>query len=102
MNETIWDRKTGKQLGWVADGREVYSAATEQKIATVHEGNLYALTGKPLNLSLEFLEAGEPRGISAERQAAALARFKKLAGETYGPGGARYFGDDAILIEAAQ
>jgi hypothetical protein len=82
MNEAIWDRKTGKQLGWVADGRDVFSAATKQKFATVREGNLYSLTGKPLNLSLELLEGSEPRGIGGERQADALARFTKLAGDT--------------------
>jgi hypothetical protein len=37
------------------------------------------MTGEPLNLSLELLEGGEPRGISGERQADALARFEKLA-----------------------
>jgi len=82
MNETIWDKRTGKKIGWVADSRNVFSSATKQKIATVREGNLYSLTGEPLNLSLELLEGGEPRGISGERQADALARFKKLAGET--------------------
>jgi hypothetical protein len=80
MNEAIWDRKTGKQIGWVADSRDVFSCATEQKIATVRDGNLYSLTGEPLNLSLELLEGGAPRGVSPERQADAVARFKKLAG----------------------
>jgi hypothetical protein len=82
MRELIWDRKTGKQIGWVEEGRDVFSSTTEQKIATVREGNLYSLTGEPLNLSLELLEGGEPRSNSAERQADALARFKKLAGDT--------------------
>jgi hypothetical protein len=81
MNEAIWDRKTGKQLGWVADGRDVYSSTTKQKIATVRDGNLYSLSGESLNLSLELLEGGMPRGTSPERQADALARFKKLTGE---------------------
>ncbi len=81
MNEAIRDRKTGKQLGLVADGCDVFSAATRQKIATVREGNLYSLTGEPLNLALELLEGGEPRGIGGERQTDALARFKKLAGD---------------------
>jgi hypothetical protein len=45
----------------------------------LRDGNLYSLTGEPLNLSLELLEGGESRGISAERQADTLARFKKLA-----------------------
>ena len=80
MNEAIWDRNTGKQIGWVADGHDVFSAATEQKIAMVRDGNLYSLTGDPLNLSLEVLEGGASRGVSAERQADAIARFKKLAG----------------------
>lgn len=80
MNEAIWDRKTGKQLGWVADERDVYSSATKQKIATVRDGNLYSLTGEPLNLSLELLE-GASRGTSPERQADAIARFKRLAGQ---------------------
>ena len=79
MNEAIWDRSTGKQIGWVADGRDVFSSAIEQKIATVRDGNLYSLTGEPLNLSLEVLEGGTPRGISPERQADAIAQFKKLA-----------------------
>ena len=62
------------------DGRDVFSAATKQKIATVREGNLYSLMGEPLNLSLELLEGGELHGISVERQADAVARFKRLAG----------------------
>lgn len=81
MNEAIWFRKTGKQLGWVADGCDVYSNATKLKIATVRDGNLYSLTGEPLNLSLELLEGRTPRGTSQERQADAIARFKKLSGE---------------------
>lgn len=58
MNEAIWDRSTGKQVGWVTDRRDVFSSATKQKIATVRDGNLYSLTDEPLNLSLELLEGG--------------------------------------------
>jgi hypothetical protein len=79
MNEPIWDRTSGKQIGWVTDGRDVYSSATKQKIATVRDGNLYAPDGEPLNLSLELLESRDPRGHGLERQADAVARFKKLA-----------------------
>jgi hypothetical protein len=80
MNEAIWDRSTGKQIGWVADGSDVFSSVTQLKIATVRDSNLYSLTGEPLNLSLELLEGGASRGVSPERQADAVARFKKLAG----------------------
>lgn len=78
MNEAIWDRTTGKQLGWVADGRDVFSCATEKKIATLRKGNLYSLTGEPLNISLGLLESDDAQ--SSERQADAVTRFKQLAG----------------------
>jgi hypothetical protein len=79
MNDAIWDRNTGKQIGWVADGRDVFSCATREKIATVRDGNLYSLTGEPLSLFLESLEGDASRGIGSERQADATTRFKKLA-----------------------
>jgi hypothetical protein len=77
MNEPIWDKKTGNQLGWVADGRDVYSCVNNEKIATLREGNLYSLSGEPLNMSLSLLESSDTQ--SSERQADAIARFKKLA-----------------------
>jgi hypothetical protein len=74
MREAIWDKMTGDQLGWVEDGKDVFSCETQKKIATLHDGNLYSLTGDPLNMSLQLLEdAG-----GGERQANAVARFKKL------------------------
>jgi hypothetical protein len=78
MNEAIWDKRTGKQLGWVADGRDVFSCETEKKIATLRDGNLYSLKGEPLNISLGLLEGGDAQ--SGEQQSDAVARFKKLAG----------------------
>jgi hypothetical protein len=80
MNEAIWDRGTAEQIGWVADSRDVFSSATKQKIATVRDGNLYSLTGEPLNLSLDLLEGGASRGVSPEGRADAVARFKRLTG----------------------
>ena len=73
MREAIWDKTTSDQLGWVEDGN-VFSCETEKKIATLRDGNLFSLTGEPLNMSLQLLEdAG-----GGERQANAVARFKNL------------------------
>jgi hypothetical protein len=73
MREAIWDKTTGDQLGWVEDG-DVFSCETENKIATMRDGNLYSLTGELLDMSLQLLESAG----GGERQANAVARFKKL------------------------
>lgn len=76
MKSAIWDKKSGKQIGWV-DGRDVYSLKTEKPFATVGEnGNLYGLDGKFLNVHLENSDSGT--GLAGENSAA-LENFKKLA-----------------------
>jgi hypothetical protein len=49
----IWDQKSGKQIAWIENDRDVYSVATKQKFAMVRDGRLYALNGQFLNVHLE-------------------------------------------------
>jgi hypothetical protein len=78
MKSAIWDRKTGKQIGWV-DGHDVYSSQTQEIFAPVRkDGNLYDLNGNFLNVHLENSESGNPDLTGLDT--AALANFKKLAG----------------------
>jgi hypothetical protein len=71
----IW---TGaEQLAWIKDG-DVFSAATQQKIATLDdEGNLYSLDGHSLDLHLETVNGGGRIGAGSHRHA--IAKFKALA-----------------------
>jgi hypothetical protein len=43
MREPIWDKRTGEQLGWVEDGKDVFRLEGNEarRIATVRDGRLY-------------------------------------------------------------
>ena len=72
----IRDGKTGDQIAWIEDGKDVFSVATHEKFATVRGTDLYSLSGEFLNVHLENSD-----DIAAARNdTAALAQFKKLAG----------------------
>jgi hypothetical protein len=55
----IWDRKTGEQVGWIQDGTDVYSVATERKFATLRGTDLYSLAGEYLDVHLENLRGDD-------------------------------------------
>ncbi len=74
MQEAIWDTRTGEQLGFVEDGKDVFrlEGNKPRHIATVRDGWLYALTGKPTNIRLADLHS------STETSSASVAAFKEL------------------------
>ncbi len=41
MASFIWDRRSGDQIAWIENDRDVYSVVTKQKFATVCDGKLY-------------------------------------------------------------
>jgi hypothetical protein len=43
--DNIWNVTDGRQLAWIKDGK-VFDAATEKKVGTMCDGNLYSLDGK--------------------------------------------------------
>jgi hypothetical protein len=73
MKDCIWDRQTGEQVAWVENGLYVFSIEPEKLIATVRDGRLYALTGKPLVLCLADLLHGTTKGSPV-----AIAALRKL------------------------
>jgi|GEM_PF-4906828 hypothetical protein len=82
MRSGIWDRRTGKQIGWVDNGRDVYNLTTEHKFATLGEnGSLYSLDGEFLGLHLENLHSERADLVPDGNDTEAIARFRKLAGE---------------------
>lgn len=72
----IRDWKSGDQIAWIEDDRDVFSVATKHKFATVRGVNLYSLTGRFLGVHLQ----GDPMEIAIQSEA--VARLKKLADET--------------------
>jgi hypothetical protein len=64
-------------IGWIENG-DVFSTATKQKIATLdQDGNLYALDGQSLNLSLETVNGGGR--IGGDGHPHAVVKFRSLA-----------------------
>lgn len=78
----IWDRKSGEQIAWIENDHSVCSVTTKRKFATERNGELLSLDGHSLNLHLENLHDGGANLVSAEKDADALVRFKKLANES--------------------
>jgi hypothetical protein len=73
-NGHVWDG--ADHIGWIENG-DVFSTATKQKIATLDpDGNLYALDGQSLNLSLETVNGGGR--IAAGGHSHAIAKFRSL------------------------
>jgi hypothetical protein len=71
----IRNGKTGDQIAWIEDGKDVFSVATHEKFATVRGTDLYSLSGEFLNMHLESSDEITVAG----NDAAALAQFRKLA-----------------------
>ena len=72
----IRDWKSGDQIAWIEDDRDVYSVATKHKFAMVRGFNLYSLSGQFLGINIQGADPTEI-GIPAET----VTRLKKLADE---------------------
>ena len=72
----IRDWKSGDQIAWIEDDRDVYSAATKHKFAVVRGFSLYSLSGQFLGVNLQGADPTEI-GIPPE----AVTRLKRLAAE---------------------
>ena len=79
MASFIWDRRSGDQIAWIENDRDVYGVVTKQKFATVCDGKLYGLDGQFLNLHLQILEGEGADLVISERDTEAVAKFKELA-----------------------
>jgi hypothetical protein len=75
MGDPIWNDK-GNQIGWVENGRDVFSVETMRKFATTRDGQLFSLQGEPLDFHLTNLD---DRHVGQVAQPKAEARFKKVA-----------------------
>lgn len=69
----IYDPTTGEHIAWIVD-QEVFSVATQQKIAMLRGIDLHSLDGKFLGVHLE-----EAFTVHGKNDAAAVARFTDLA-----------------------
>jgi hypothetical protein len=66
----------GRRIAWVENDRDVFSVATEKKIATMQDGQLHSLQGQPLRLRLQ------DGGLVPTKEGGsdALGQFLKLCG----------------------
>jgi hypothetical protein len=66
----------GRRVAWIENNRDVFSMASEKKIATVQDGQLHSLPGHPLNLRLQ--DAGLV--LTKEGGSDGLRQFLNLCG----------------------
>jgi len=74
MSDYIYD-ETGKQLAWIENGDIFIAEGGKRKIATVRDGELYSLQGKPLDLFLRGTGV-----IGLDGNAETPVEFRKLCG----------------------
>jgi hypothetical protein len=73
----IRDWKSGDQIAWIEDDRDMYSVATKHRFATVRGFNVYSLSGQFLGINVQGADTMEI-GLPSE----AIIRLKRLADES--------------------
>jgi hypothetical protein len=73
----IRDWKSGDQVAWIEDDRDVYSVATKHRFATIRGFNVYSLNGRFLGINVQGDDPMEI-GIPSE----SVIRLRNLAGES--------------------
>lgn len=74
MSDHIYD-ENGKQLAWIENGDIFAAAQGKRKIATVRNGELFSLQGRPLDLFLRGTGV-----IGLDGNSATPVEFRKLCG----------------------
>jgi hypothetical protein len=72
----IRDWRSGDQVAWIEDDRDVYSVATKHKFAMVQGFSVYSLSGQFLGINLQ---GADPMEIDIPSET--VLRLKRLADE---------------------